>query len=202
MKVLSLLFAVLAFASAPIAAQNREAPAYSLEFEISEGGVTVGKPRLTVREGARAIMTVERPNGYSMRVNLERGSNPGTMVVKTELYFQRGGGWQLVGNPQITTPLGQQASIAATMPSGRSAYRLAVTVRQAERLSATGSGVPCDASRHAAWETAMGQPFMLRLASIDTLQQGCCQGPCFTCCGDRGICCTEAHVCIGTCCVQ
>lgn len=119
------LIALLAFmgASSGFAQVNgaSASEAYKIEMQLFEDGQVFATPKVTMREGATTIMTVDRPGGYSMRIRLNRAREttapPQRLTVASEIFLQRGGRWMPVGTPMVMVPLNREARMEIA-PSG------------------------------------------------------------------------------------
>jgi hypothetical protein len=208
-----ILIAFLAFAGAsPGLAQSTgssNSETYKIEMQLFEDGHVFATPKVTMREGATTIMTVDRPGGYSMRVRLNRAREttapPQRLTVASEIFLQRGGRWVTVGTPMVMVPVNREArvEIAPSRASegfkGTFAMTVLVTPGSLSHAVAMGATI-CDAKRQALWMFTMQQPAgaKIHLAQIPP-RVPCCSSGCVTCCGEQACCC-ESTVCNACCC--
>jgi hypothetical protein len=186
-----------------------DAQTYKVEMQLSEDGRLFATPKLTMRDGGTAIMTVDQPGGYSMRVRLNRTREttapPQRFTVASEIFLQRDGRWISVGTPMVMVPPGRQARMeiapSASNEGFKGTFAMTVLVTEQDAAMPVASRAKlCDAKRQASWVQTMQQPVKARvhLAQIPP-RVPCCSSGCVTCCGEQACCC-ESTICNACCC--
>lgn len=162
--VAAMLLAIIGAAAVQAQTPSEGGRFYSIELRLEDGDRLVGTPRMILREGAPAIMTVKGANGYSLRATLTASNDRGrTRVnVSTEIYLARNDKWKLRGSPWISAPLGEQATIEVAA-GANGAKPLKVTFRATEGTRPTGSvgpagqWQPCGPDSESAWRRSLGE---------------------------------------------
>jgi hypothetical protein len=119
--VCSLALALLCLAMSASAQTQVRVPVYKVDMQLTRDGSVFATPQIRMREGGTTIVTVDRPDGYSMRVTLGRWQGDGSgerFRVASELYFQSGGRWVLTGTPELIAPLGRRAKMDVANAGG------------------------------------------------------------------------------------
>lgn len=177
------------FALSPTISRAQGEERFSLQFRIMDGDRVIGAPRINVSSGRPAIVTVDRENGYSVRVNATPSTRGGqrSVDVTTELYLRDAESWTRAGTPGVTVPFGGTASIEGPVngASGRR-YRLKVGVSGTAVAQASGKVRDCSAQNEQAWLQQMKAP-TLKAAMLVQRPPGppCCTDSCVGCC-DNG----------------
>ncbi len=200
------IFAVTALVGAPSPAAQLDPPptvAVPVQIDIVYKERTLGTPHLSLMYDRPAIISVDRINGYSMRVVLTRTVVAGRIVsdVAMELFAEENGRWIPVSTPRMLVGAAGKASMEVARPEGgQPLLRLNVTVGSPTRLQQIAE--PCPPSAESDWRKAMTEA-VVYAPSVPTMTAPakCCQGACFRCCG-QSACCADPHNCTGRCCTD
>lgn len=152
MGVLWMLLSGFSFLHADID-ENLSVP---VDLDIVYRERTIGTPRLHLMYGRPALMSVDRINGYSMRVVLSRahiGDRPASKL-DIELFAEQNGRWVPVSTPSLWIGSAGIATIEVARPeSGQPLLRLAAKLGAPIKLGKTATSCVPGVERE--WRKAM-----------------------------------------------
>jgi len=115
-----LALAIVLVASTSTVAQHPLPDTNVVDLTILRDGNVVATPKLIMRVGSTAVLTVARADGYSIKGSL---SPDARMIngrkVDLELYFPENGQWKLAAKPSIYSELNRSTRMMFPDASGR-----------------------------------------------------------------------------------
>lgn len=115
----SYVIALLA-ASTGTLAQESSPDTNVVDLTIMRDGNVVATPKLTMRVGSAAVMTVAGAGGYSIKGSLKPDARIANgRKVDLEIYFAENGRWELAAKPSISSELNRSSRMILRDASGK-----------------------------------------------------------------------------------
>lgn len=142
-RLLLAMLAAIVFSTFPLSeaypqATPPKSATYQVDSTLKHGDVTIGAPRVVLRAGHYAMVTMEKSGGYSIRLTLGEEASSGTdrrVKVTSQIYLRVDDRWALVASPVLTMPVGQK-TIFRLDPADATGkpFELTMTVTTTSRL--------------------------------------------------------------------